>query len=197
MALPDCFDCKYGGQERPCRNADGTFDFAGAGRALIVRGRIFGDDGGEPDPALLEATEWIADCEFDLVEDHPDLILPLVVAAMDACEMPEDAAYLAAGLIESALAKHGPRLIGGIEALAGKSAKVRYILSGIWSHGGAIDPDVWSRLGRAIAGSARMSDDGRSSHDGSPFVVLDEDQARALMAERVGAIAADLKLQQP
>lgn len=194
MDLPDCFDCKYGGLERPCRKADGTFDFEGAGRALIVRGRIFGEDGGEPDPAVLEATDWITDCEFELVEDHPDLILPLTVAAMDACEMPEDAAFLAAGLIESALAKHGPRLIAGFEALAAGSAKVRYILSGVWSHGGTIDAEVWTRLGRAIGNSPRMSDDGRSSYDGSAFVVLGEDQAGALMAERVAPIAANLDL---
>ncbi len=193
MNLPDCFDCKYGGELHPCRNADGGYDFGKVAKALVARGRIFGADGGEPDPASLEETSWVTDCEFELVEDHPGLVVPLAVAAIDACETPEDAAYVAAGLLESALAKHGPAIIGDIEGVAAHSAKVRYVLSGVWSHGGSIDAEVWKRLGRAIGPGPRMSDDGRSSYDGSAFTVLDEAQARALMRERVGDSAASTR----
>jgi len=190
MTLPECFDCKYGGEPHPCRNADGTYDFRKVATALVERGRLFGVDGSEPDATMLDETAWVTDCEFDLVEDHPKLIVPLTLAAINACETPEDAAYVAAGLLETALSKHGPAMIGDIEQLAARSAKVRYTLSGVWSHGGSIDAEVWKRLGQAIGSGPRMSDDGRSSYDGSEFTVLDEAQAKALMRERVGDDAA-------
>lgn len=185
MALPDCFDCKFAEAGHPCRTADGAFDFAKAAAAHVARGRIFGADGDEPDPAILDTTAWITDCEYELLQDYPDLILPLAVAAIDACETPEDAAYVAAGLIEDALAKHGSKLIIGFEELAAAHAKVRYVLSGVWSHGGSIDAGVWSRLGKAIGAGPRMSDDGRSSYDGSAFTVLDETEALALLREPI------------
>ena len=194
MDLPDCFDCKYGGLEHPCRCADGTYDFVKAGAAIVARGRLFGDDGEPLDARALEAVEWITDCEFELVEDHPHLILPLAIAAMDACETPEDAAFLAAGLLESGLVKHGPQLIAGFQSLASRSAKVRYILSGIWSQGGSMDRDVWSRLGKAIGAGPRMSSDGRSAHDGSPIVVPDPSDAQALLVEPITLLAVDLGL---
>ena len=195
MALPDCLDCKYGGREHPCRDAAGHYDFVKAATAYIARGRqIAKDYAGEPSDAEDGDEDWISDCEFEIVQDHPDLILPFSIAAMDACETSEDAAWLAAGTIETALAKHGPELIGAIEALAARSAKVRYILSGVWSHGGSIYGDVWERVGRAVGGSGRISNDPREASDGSEPVVLDEAEAAAVLTERVGNLARELNL---
>lgn len=188
MALPDCFDCKYGGLEHPCRAPDGHYDFAKAAKAYIARGRQIArdfDSGDFDHDSDDQDDDWIGDCEFELVQDHPDLLLPLIFAAMDACETPRDAAWLAAGTIESALVKHGPALIDGLERVAAKSAKARYILSGVWSQSGSVDAGVWARLGRAIGASGRMSDDPREPSDGSPPIVLDDAAAVDLMRERV------------
>lgn len=193
--LPDCFDCKYGGLEHPCRAADGSFDFDKVGAAIVARGRVYqeADVTGE-DAVEDDAVAWVTDCEYEAVEDHPQLLIRLIVAAMDACETPADAAFVAAGLIENAMVKHGPKLIDQVEALAGQSAKFSYILSGIWSQGGRIAPDVWARIGHAVSSRPRMSSDGRGASDGSPVVVLDEAEAQALMKERVADVARALNL---
>ena len=193
--LPDCFDCKYGGGGHPCRTADGRFDFATVAAAIVARARVYqvAEDGGG-EVAEDDAIAWVSDCEYETIEDHPQLLVPLIVATTDACETPEDAACVAAGLIESAVVKHGPALIDKIEALAARSPKFSYILSGIWSQGGSVDADVWARIGRAVSAHPRMSNDGRGPSDGSPVTGLDGDAALALMRERVGEVARGLDL---
>lgn len=196
MSLPDCFDCKYAGLEHPCRTVTGNYDFARAGAAIVARGRTFRDEDDDETaaPPVIDPSDWITDCEYELVQDHPAMILPLIVSAIDACETPSDAAYVAAGLIENALVKHGTLLIGDIERLAGLSPKVPYVLSGVWSQSGGITPSVWKRLGQAIGSHGRMSDDAREANDGSPVTVLSDADATLLMSERLGpaAIAAGL-----
>ncbi len=192
MALPDCFDCKYGGLEHPCRKPDGSYDFDKAAAALVVRGREIRAERSIAD-AQGEPGDWITDCEYELVADHPDLIMPLIIAAIDACETPADAGFVAAGLIENALVKHGQRLIGDIERLAKLSPKVPYILSGVWSQSGAVSATVWTRLGQAIGASGRMSDDPREAHDGSAITILTDGEAIKLLAEKLGPTLAATK----
>jgi hypothetical protein len=184
--LPDCFECKYGELGHPCRTAEGAFDFAKVAAAIVaIAGAYQSADETGAAVAIDDGVGWVTDCEYETIEDHPALLLPLIVAAMDACQTPEDASFVAAGLIESAVVKHGPALISALEALAAASPKASYILSGIWSQRGSVDPDVWARLGRAVAAHPRMSSDGRGPHDGKPVTVLDAPQAMALMKERV------------
>jgi hypothetical protein len=187
--LPDCFDCKYGGLDHPCRTADGSFDVAKVAAAIVAVGRAYQaadrENAGTDAVVIDDAIAWVTDCEYETIEDHPQLLIPLIVAAMDACETPMDAAFVAAGLIENAVVKHGPALIDALEALATASPKASYILSGIWSQRGSVAADVWTRIGRAVARHPRMSSDGRGPHDGTPVTVLDENQAMALMKERV------------
>lgn len=193
--LPDCFDCKYGGGEHPCRKPDGTFDFEKVAAAIVGRARAYqvaDETGGDVAPD--HATDWVTDCEYETVEDHPELLIRLIVAAMDACETPADAAFVAAGLIEKSMVKHGPKLIDQVETLAARSPKFSYILSGIWSQGGSIEPRVWARIGRAVSQRPRMSDDGRGPTDGSPVHVLEDDEAAALMCERVAEAARVLDI---
>lgn len=195
MSLPDCFDCKYGGLEHPCRTASGGYDFANAGAAIVAHGRSYRDDDdadevASPSP-VDNPSDWISDCQYELIEDHPALIMPLIVAAIDACETPSDAAFVAAGLIENALVKHGAALIGDLERLAALSPKVPYILSGVWSQSGGVKASVWERLGKAIGAHGRMSDDAREARDGSPVTVLSEVAATALMRDRIGPAAVE------
>jgi hypothetical protein len=183
MGQPDCFECKYGGLGHPCRSADGGFDVEAAAAAMLTRARLMAADE-DPDPGHIEAVDWIVDCEYELIEDHPGLIPPLIAAAINACETARDAAYLAAGLIETALVRHGPEIIASIEAMAVAHAKARYVLSGVWSQAGSVDADVWQRLGRAVGAGPHMDDDARTPGDSSPRNVLDEAAANALMADR-------------
>jgi hypothetical protein len=184
--LPDCFECKYGSLGHPCRTASGEFDFAKVAAAIVAVARAYqaaDETGGD---AVVDArVSWVTDCEFETTEDHPLLLMPLIVATMDACRTPADASFVAAGLIETAVVKHGPALIDALEALAVASPKASYILSGIWSQNGSVDPAVWARIGRAVSKHPRMSSDGRGPHDGSPVTVLDEAGAAVIMNESV------------
>lgn len=192
-ALPECYRCQFDEQGHPCRRADGAgLDYAKIARDIVRSGRAFAGEG--IDEALYAETRWAADCAFEIENEHPEHLLALVLAAMDACETLQDAAYIAAGVTENMVVKHGPRVISAIERLASKSAKFRYILSGIWSQGGSVDPGVWERIGLAVAAGGRMSNDGRGPWDGNPVTVLDEAAAEALLAERVVDIARRLGL---
>lgn len=194
MSLPECLDCKYAALGFPCRTSAGTFDFGKVGTGYILHGRSYSVDGENLDSEAREAHAWASDCAFEIEEEHPGLLLRLIPAAADACETPADAGYLAAGLIENAVLKHGPLLIEKIEALARASPKFRFLLSGVWSQSGSVESDVWARVGKAVGSSPRMSNDGRSPHDGSKVTVLGDDEVVALLRERVTPVAERLML---
>lgn len=184
MELPSCLDCKYAEQGHPCRKADGTFDFAKVANAVVCYGRAFTEDGENHDAKAREAHAWASDCAYEVEQDYPHLLLPLIVAAMDASDTPGDAAYIAAGLLENAITKHGPLLIDKIEALASRSAKFRYFLSAIWGER-STDPAVWARICKAVGSTGVMDTDGRSPSSGGNLTVLSGEQATALLKERV------------
>ncbi len=188
MELPSCLDCKYADQGHPCRKADGSFDFAKVGAAVVLHGRTFGEDGDNLDPDTRDLHAWASDCAYEVEQDYPHLLLPLIVAAMDKSETSHDAAYIAAGLLENAVVKHGPLLIGDIEAIAKKSAKFRYFLSAIWGERNA-DPSVWARVCAAVGADGVMDTEGRGPSKGEPLVVLTDEEAVALMHERVATAA--------
>jgi hypothetical protein len=193
-ALPQCFVCQFEAAGYPCRRADGAgLDYARIARDTVRSGRAF--HGETIDEALYAETRWANDCVFEMEEEHPEHLLALVIAAIDACETLEDLSYIAAGPLENMVVKHGPRVISDIERLASKSAKFRYALSGIWSQGGSVDKGVWERIGLAVARGGRMSNDGRGPWDGNPVTVLDAAAAlKLLREERVGEIARTLGL---
>ena len=184
MDLPSCLDCKYDDQGHPCRRADGTFDFNKVARAVVLYGRTFAADGDNLDAAGREAHAWAGDCAYEVEQDYPHLLLPLVAAAMDASETPRDAAYVAAGLLENAVTKHGALLIDKIEALAARSAKFRYFLSAIWGER-STDPAVWARVCKVVGSKGVMDGDGHCPNDGGPLQPVPEDQIPALLKERV------------
>ena len=189
MTLPECYGCKFDGAGHPCRRADGSFDFAKVAMAIVRRGHAFRDDGTQEE-VILSETDWVSNCEYEVEHHHPDRLIPLVIAAMDACETPRDAGYVAAGLLENAVCNHGPLLIGRIEEIASLSAKFRYFLSAIWGQNRA-DPAVWARVCKAVGSNGRMDTDGRCPWDGQPITALDEQAATELMKERVAVSARD------
>lgn len=182
-ALPECSQCALKDEGYPCRRADGALDLEKIARTLVASRKAYVSD---PIDGKLEAeTRWASECAYEIEEHHPDLALALVIAAMDACDTVEDAAFIAAGVVEGMVVKHGPQLIDSIELLAEHSPKFRFILSGIWSQAGSISPEIWERIGRAVGGSGRMSDDGRGPWDGNPVTVLSDEEALELLKERV------------
>lgn len=193
MELPSCLDCKYDSLGHPCRKADGTFDFAKVAHAVVRYGRTFSQDGENHDAKEREIHAWASDCAYEVEQDYPHLLLPLIAAAMDASETPGDAAYIAAGLLENAVTKHGPQLIDKIEELASRSAKFRYFLSAIWGERNT-EPAVWARVCKAVGSQGLMDTDGRGPSSGGTLTVLTEDQAAALLKERVGDAARQLGL---
>ncbi len=193
MELPSCLDCKYSDQGHPCRKADGSFDFAKVANGVVRYGRTFARDGENLDAAARDTNAWASDCAYEVEQDYPHLLLPLIVAAMDACETPQDAAYISAGLLENAVVKHGPALIGKIEELTRRSPKFRYFLSAIWGQRSA-DPAVWSRVCAAVGSTGVMDRDERCPTDGGIVSALSEEHATALMAERVAVAAAAAKI---
>lgn len=194
VALPECYRCRFDEQGYPCRRADGRgLDYAKIGLAIVQNARLFaGLDGELPSEDACAPTDWASACEFEITHEHPEHILPLVIAAIDACETLQDAACVAAGIVENMMVKHGPRVISDVERLASKSAKFRYVLSGIWSQGGSVDEGVWERIGIAVARGGCMSNDGRGPWDGKPVTVLDDDAAEALLKESVTEAARTL-----
>jgi hypothetical protein len=194
MELPSCLDCKYADQGHPCRKADGTFDFAKVAHAVVRYGRTVSEDGedeGNHDAKEREAHAWASDCAYEVEQDFPHLLLPLIVAAMDASETPGDAAYIAAGLLENAVIKHGPQLIDKIEGFASRSGKFRYFLSAIWGER-STDPAVWERVCEAVGSHGLKDTDGRGPSSGGELTVLTEEQATALLKERVSDAARQL-----
>jgi hypothetical protein len=196
MELPSCLDCKYADQGHPCRKADGVFDFAKVAHAVVRYGRTFSPDGEDEeshDAKEREAHAWASDCAYEVEQDYPHLLLPLIVAAMDASETSGDAAYVAAGLLENAVTKHGVQLIDKIEALAAHSAKFRYFLSAIWGERNT-EPAVWARVCKAVGSQGLMDTDGRGPSSSGTLTVLTEDQTAVLLKERVSDAACQLGL---
>jgi len=192
MSLPECFHCKYGGDGHPCRLSSGTLDFATLGATIVAHGRTFADDFTGDAEATRADLEWAIDCEFEITEDYPHLLLPLTVAAIDACEHQKDLAFVAAGLLENSVVKHGPVLIGKIESVASASAKFRFVLSAIWGERNA-DPEVWKRVCKAVGHSGLMDTEGRGPSDGQPVSVLSDAEILALIKrESVAEAAASL-----
>lgn len=190
---PVCIGCRFDNKGFPCRRGDGSVDFAKIATAIVARGRLFANDM-QPDDAAFAPSDWASDCEYEIEYECPHLMVAYAVAAMDACETVRDAAFIAAGPIETAIVRHGLMTIDAFEALAKKSAKVRYFLSAIWGEG-RTDPAVWARVVAAIGHSGRMDSDGRTPWDGGPVTVLDEAAANTLLgSERVEPIARSLGL---
>lgn len=193
MELPNCLDCKYSDQGFPCHTAAGTYDFAKVARAVMLHGRTFSVSGDNLDADSRDEYAWASDCAYEVEEDYPHLLLPLTIAAIDACETTRDAAYVAAGLLENAVCKHGPVVVDHIERLACASAKFRYVLSAIWGRAHT-DPEVWARVCTAVGHEGLMDTDGRGPSNGMPVVALSDKEAEAVLKERVWLTATKLGL---
>lgn len=88
---------------------------------------------------------WTSDVFIALTQDHPQLGLAATLAAIAACQTPEDVALVAAGPLEDLIAMHGATLIDAIEERAARDPRFAYALTGVWPPDG-IGPLLWARI---------------------------------------------------
>jgi len=112
---------------------------------------------GEHPPADDHPDAWGADVFFELTWKHPVLGLIATVAALAACETPEELAFVSAGPLEDLIADHGATLIDEIEARAARAPRFAYALTGVWPQGQA-GTLLWARIEAARRGVPGLDD---------------------------------------
>jgi hypothetical protein len=85
------------------------------------------------------------ECVWTLAMDRPEEALDFILVALDFAETGRQEAYLAAGVLESLLHRHGTAIIDRVLRAAGKDQKLRRCLAGVWGHS-AIDRGVRARI---------------------------------------------------
>jgi hypothetical protein len=99
---------------------------------------------------------WTTDCLFELELDHPELCLSVVVSALKRASTIDDVDIIAAGSLETIIARHGDRVIEQIEDLAKSSVRFRYALTGVWAQGQE-ESEIWQRVLRARAAGPNIN----------------------------------------
>ncbi len=137
--LPDCVVCRIGERDHPCRR-NGVFDPVVLGAAYFANvARASGGEGGG---------HWSFSCLDDLCRDHPEAAWLTILDLLPRLETVEEASIVAAGPVEDLIARQGDVAIVRIEDLAGRSARFRFVLSGVRPQGNS-ESDIWNRVLRA------------------------------------------------
>jgi hypothetical protein len=159
-----------------CFTPDGAFAAARLARIYL---KIPPDAGVPPEPRAdrMQAR----DCVDEIVSEAPGAAVTLLLDGIEQCRGAKHVALLAAGPLESLLARHGPSVIDALERAARNSSKVRYLLSGTWGRS-RIDPGVWQRLVAAVAAGPVMDADARTPAAGLHDEVIDLHKAALLLA---------------
>jgi hypothetical protein len=101
------------------------------------------------DDSLSGPDAWTFAVIDALVQDHPDLACDALLATLPLCATPDEVSLLAAGPVEDLLALHGAQVIGRIETAARSSARMRFLLSGVWQRD--MPALLWARVTAARA----------------------------------------------
>lgn len=97
-------------------------------------------------------TKWAFDELERLVAEDPPHAWAVILCLLNLANDDETAlANLAAGPLETLLARHGRMLIERVETAAKSNPQFRELLGGIWRN--AIEEPVWERI-QALAGSS-------------------------------------------
>ncbi|MCB1359549.1 MAG: hypothetical protein KDK53_24560, partial [Maritimibacter sp.] len=89
--------------------------------------------GDADDPAPADHPDaWTYALMDALTRDHPARGFAAVVAAVAACDTPEDVALVAAGPLEDLIVQHGADLIDAVETRAAAAPRFAYALTGVW-----------------------------------------------------------------
>ena len=131
--------------------------------ARFLNYRRAGDE--EAPPPADHPDAWTFSLMDDLTRDHPALGLAATVAALKACEGPEDVAMIAAGPLEDLIAAHGAALIDTIERRARQAPRFRYALTGVCPRGEGRTL-LWARVKALQTGPQLDADDPLPPEDG-------------------------------
>lgn len=152
-----CYDCQFENRSVMCLGADGRRDFDKLAGAYIDELTARKRNGMRP----LDSWAW--ECVNELEFADPKSTLFFILAALDrlTAETEACASILAAGPLETILANFGTEIIDAVETVARKSAKFRFLLSGVWGRS-RMDPPVWGRIRAVLAEGPVMDDDHRT-----------------------------------
>jgi hypothetical protein len=76
------------------------------------------------------------ECVWTMALDNPDEALEFINVALEYAETGQQEAYLAAGVLECPLVKHGPIIIERVLTAARSDTKLRRCLLGVWGFSG-------------------------------------------------------------
>lgn len=140
----------------PCRAHGGGVDFARLARVLVE------SLSERPGDRERDHRTWtMLSCIEDIIEDPEGGLLELLTCVLDATLTVHQASVVAAGIVEESLCKHGALVLDHLEVIAARSAKLRYVLSGVWGRRD-MEPEIWRRLCGLVGRAGRMDDDART-----------------------------------
>lgn len=97
-------------------------------------------------------TKWAFDELEKLVETEPAHAWAVILCILSTADQDENALdNLAAGPLETLLARHGRDVVEWVEAEANANPKLKKLLKGVW--GNAIDEVVWAKVQELSADS--------------------------------------------
>jgi hypothetical protein len=185
-----CYDCQFENRSVMCLGSDGRRDFDRLAAAYLDELSARERHG------LRPLDSWAWECVNELEFADPKATLFFVLTALDrlTAETQACASILAAGPLETILANFGSEIIDAVEAIARRSAKFRYLLSGVWGRS-RMDARVWRRIRAVLAAGPVMDDDHRTPGYGIDLAGATEGDVVALIGTSVmddlgGATAA-------
>jgi len=107
--------------------------------------KIYGNDSDE-----VKALFWAFEELDDICGENPERGLNLINKILGSTQDEYILANLAAGPLETLLARHGKTLIADVERLAKSDPRFKTLLQGVWQN--RIDDQTWGRVLKAAKG---------------------------------------------
>jgi hypothetical protein len=96
----------------------------------------------------IEPDYWAWEALDKLCSRSPEVAWTVILRILNSTDHEFVLENLAAGPLETLLARHGRKFIGLIEERAEADLRFRWLLAGIWKN--SIPDDLWSRLQAAV-----------------------------------------------
>lgn len=84
---------------------------------------------------------------FELVCDEPEVAWSIILQILAHPLTSEQESMLAAGPVETLLARHGPQFIERTEHEAKRNPRFNHLLGGVWRNG--MSEEIWTRVQKA------------------------------------------------
>ena len=113
--------------------------------AYLARAASEGDSGAD------DERFWAVEAMWDIVEKDPDGAWSILLELIRRADGDRALAYIAAGPLENFLVAHGERYLPQVETEAGRNAKFRRALVGVWGEN-RMSEDLVRRLHALVEG---------------------------------------------